>query len=106
MKTTPTVKATEKEGYLFLEICKNGEPVSSSNPVIEMEELQEISFDIIPSGVEIAIISGMPMTFVGAAIAHYSNKVQALAVLNPKLGGALIIKSTSPKHKIGQFVPV
>lgn len=105
MGTTPTVRATLKEQFLLLEICKNGELISPSNPVIEAEELQEISFDDIPSGVEIAVISGMPASFLGAAIAYYSNKVQALAVLNPKLGGALVVKSTSPKYKIGEFVP-
>jgi len=106
MGTTPTVRATEKDAHLLLEICKNGEPVSPANPVIETEELAELSFDTVPNGIQLAIISGMPVTFVGAAIAHYGNKVQALAIANPKLGGALVIKSINPNYKVGQFVPM
>ena len=99
------VTATTNPSYVLLSITKNGELVSPQNPVDELGELSKLDFDI-AAGPGVGVISGMPTSFVGAAIAHYKNQFGALAVANPRLGVALVIHSTSEGYRLGDSIPL
>jgi hypothetical protein len=99
------VTATTQPSYTLLAITKNGDPVSPQNSVDEVQELAGLDFDI-AAGPGLAVLSGMPTSFVGAAIAHYKNQFGAIAVANPRLGVALVIHSTSPDYRLGDSIPL
>ena len=99
------VTATTNPSYILLSITKNGEPVSPQNPVDELAQLSGLDFDI-AAGPGVGVISGMPTSFVGAAIAHYKNQFGALAVANPRLGVALVIHSTTEDYRLGDSIPL
>lgn len=99
------VTATSNPSYTLLTITKNGETVSPQNSVDEVGELSGLDFDI-AAGPGVAVVSGMPTSFVGAAIAHYKNQFGAIAIANPRLGVALVVHSTSPDYRLGDSIPL
>ena len=99
------IKVAENEDFTVIQICgNNGEPASPQNPIDEMSELGTIDFPE-ARGI-LAIISGMPATAQCACVAHYKNLFGAIALMTPRLGGAIIISTTSHKHLMGEFVPL
>ena len=101
------IKVTENEDFTVttLTICaNNGEPASPQNPIDEMSELKVSDFPE-ARGI-LAIISGMPATAQCAVAARYKNCFDAIALMTPRLGGAIIISTTSHKHLMGEFVPL
>ena len=96
------IRAIQIDFYLLLEVYKNGEPEWEYNPG-SYSDLEELSFEVIPNDIELAVIKARQIHIMGAAIAHYCNQVQALAIINPyfrhnKQAG--IIKSTSPNYRV------
>jgi hypothetical protein len=98
------------ENISLLEIQKNGAPVSPENSVNEKTELAEFHQAIKLAKIvktEVIVVSGMPLSFVlTLALAIKNTNAQALAVHNPRLGGAFIVHSVSPNRKVGDFIEV
>lgn len=110
-KTTAMFNIFQKEiseNISLLEIQKNGAPVSPENSVNEKTELAEFFAEIKLTSIlnsEVLVVSGMPLSFVlTLALAIKNTNAQALAVHNPRLGGAFVVHSVSPNFKIGDFI--
>lgn len=88
-------------------ICKDGKPVSPENSVNEKVDLAVFASQALKPldrVVNTLVLSGMPVSFIGAAIASYKNQVSTLAVHNPRLGGAFVIHTIAPGVKVGDFI--
>lgn len=98
------VRVTENNGVTLLEVLKEGNPVNAQNPV-SVDELQTFAMPEVRGG-EVVIVSGMPMWAVGVVALAVKNLFSAVAVLDPRLGGGVIVHAVSPKYKLGQILPL
>lgn len=92
-------------------ICKDGKPISPENSVDEKADLSVFSREVLTNEktkeyINTLVISGMPLSFVAAALAFFKNRVVTLCVHNPRLGGAFVIHTTDPAKRIGDFIQI
>lgn len=98
------LKVTKNNDVTLVEILKNGNPVNAGNPVT-VDELETLE---IPEGLggEVGIVSGMPLWANGTVALAIKNLFSAVASVDPRLGGGVIMHSVSPKYKKGQILPL
>jgi len=91
-------KTTSQQNYTLVEFEIEG-------GVIAPEELKQLT----PPKVDLTklvVLSGRGPIWLYLYLAHHYHTTPALASYDPRVGGAVITQTHSPKYKIGEIVPL
>jgi len=92
-----SIKKNEKMAFFEFELQRNLEP----------EDLKEIKLpDPVKEGIshKLLILSGRGPIWLYAFVVHHFHPVRAIAIFDPRLGGAVVVESHSNEFKVGEVV--
>jgi len=84
--------------------------ITRNGGIIKPEELPElleaVGKVILPAEGEAVVIGGRMPIWAYGALVHYYHPSRAVALFDPRLGGAVVVESHVEEYRVGQVIPV